>query len=261
MVQNNPEEFHCRSCHQFHQRATHSQKTCVALKRSVLQQKEDLLHARKIFIESNNLRVKQASASNISEPEKIQATEGKTPISPAGGQPEEKSVVISTLFKRQRTLRRRRVAPVAWICTSSSDPKKDQNLVSKKRVAYNSIDISEGILEQPERPLRATGRWKRTFLSTRANPSHSIVTIDIPPNTVARQLHFGFSVEILRNNEPIFVSEWPQNIAIANGFILNINLEAIQTRRPRSNTSLATVYPRQPGLLPVNQEIYSSQYI
>lgn len=108
--------------------------------------------------------------------------------------------------------------------------------------------------------LQSTGTgtiwWKQKFIHTRADTSHSVVTLDIPPNSFSRQLHFGFSLEILKNNQPIFFTEWGKNSTISNGFLLRLNLEAIQLRQPTSDTPLAIIYTRQPGLRPINQEVY-----
>lgn len=102
----------------------------------------------------------------------------------------------------------------------------------------------------------ATIWWKKKFIHARAETSHSVVTVDIPPNTFARQFHFGFSLEILKNNEPIFYSEWGHNQAIANGFFLRINLESIQTKQLQSDIPLAAIFTRHPGLYPTTQEVY-----
>lgn len=110
------------------------------------------------------------------------------------------------------------------------------------------------------RTLRAIGTttvwWKRQFIHTRADTTHSIVTIDIPPNNFAHLFSHGFTVEILKNNQPIFFSEWNQNNAIANGFFLRLNLEAIQLRRQPTDFPLASVFTRHPAIHPSNQEVY-----
>lgn len=102
----------------------------------------------------------------------------------------------------------------------------------------------------------ATVWWKRQYIQARASSTHSIVTIDIPPNYFSHLFHYGFSVEILKNNNPIFFSEWGRNNNIANGFFLRLNLEAIQLRQQSSDTPLAAIFTRHPGLYPTNQEVY-----
>lgn len=110
------------------------------------------------------------------------------------------------------------------------------------------------------RELRALGTatiwWKSKYIHARADPTHSVVTIDIPPNEFSRQLHNGFTLEILKNSLPIFSSEWRYNPAIINGFYLRINIEALQNRERELSIPLATVYTRHPGLYPSNQEVY-----
>lgn len=110
--------------------------------------------------------------------------------------------------------------------------------------------------------LRAIGTatiwWKNKYIHARANQSHSVVTIDIPPTEVARQLHSGFTVEVLKNNQPIYYCEWNRNLSLNNGFFLRINLEAIQSGSIREQLPLAAVFTRQPGLYPRTQEVYSN---
>lgn len=98
--------------------------------------------------------------------------------------------------------------------------------------------------------------WKQKYIHARADTSHSVVTIDIPPNTFSRLLHFGFTVEIVKDNQPIYISEWSYNTAIVNGFYLRLNLEAIQLRQEQRNASLAAIFTRHPGLYPTQQEVY-----
>lgn len=98
--------------------------------------------------------------------------------------------------------------------------------------------------------------WKHKYIYARANQSHSVITVDIPPNEFSRQFRFGFSLEILKENLPIFSGEWRENPNIANGFYLRINLEGIHQRRPDPNLPLAAVYTRHPALRPEIQEIY-----
>lgn len=102
----------------------------------------------------------------------------------------------------------------------------------------------------------ATIWWKNKYIHARASHAHSVVTIDIPPNSISRQLHSGFSLEVLKNNTPIFYSEWQTNRKITNGFYLRINLEAIQQRQQSPELPLAAIYTRQPALHPINQEVY-----
>lgn len=104
----------------------------------------------------------------------------------------------------------------------------------------------------------ATCWWKQKFLQANADIAHSVVTINTPPNTFARLFSFGFSVEIVKNNTPIYYSEFAQNASLNNGFYLRLNLEAIQSPRPECQTPLAAIFTRHPGLYPSRQEIYSN---
>lgn len=108
--------------------------------------------------------------------------------------------------------------------------------------------------------LRALGTatlwWKRYFLHARADEHHSIITLEILPNEISRILHFGFSIEILRQNRPIYLGEWRDNTAFSSGLTIKINLESIQLRGPdREDVPTVTVFPKQRGIHPFKEQI------
>lgn len=103
----------------------------------------------------------------------------------------------------------------------------------------------------------ATIYWKQQYVHARAERSHSIVTIDIPPTEIARLLSHGFSLEVLLNNQPIYYCEWNASPSLARGFYLRVNIESIQIRNPpgRDHLPLATVFTRHSGHYPTREEI------
>lgn len=135
-------------------------------------------------------------------------------------------------------------------------PKNHPTINTTIKAGYIQFNRFEGPI------LKALGTntiwWKNKFVHARAHQSHSVVTLDIPPNLVARQLHSGFSLEILKNNIPVFYGDWTNNYSLNNGFQLRINLEEIQKQQRNENTRLAIIFPRQPGLHPSNQEVYDN---
>lgn len=99
--------------------------------------------------------------------------------------------------------------------------------------------------------------WKQKYIHARAESSTSVAILDIPPNIFARLFSFGFSVEILKNNQPIYFGEWQHNSTISNGFYLRLNLEKIQQTANRTQRgTVAVIYSRQKGIYPENQEVY-----
>lgn len=103
----------------------------------------------------------------------------------------------------------------------------------------------------------ATLWWKRHYIHARAETHHSVVTLEIPPNEISRLLHFGFSVEVLKNNVPIYQGEWKHNEAIGYGCAIRINLESIQLKGPEPRPDLRTVvvFPRQPGIHAISEHV------
>lgn len=94
----------------------------------------------------------------------------------------------------------------------------------------------------------ATLWWKNNYIHARANEhNHHIVSFEIPENNFSHLLHFGFSIEILKNNQPIYSGEWTHNAAFSAGLTIKFNLESIQSQ-PRSDIQTVTVYPHKQGI-------------
>lgn len=109
--------------------------------------------------------------------------------------------------------------------------------------------------------LRARGTatlwWKGKHIHCRADQATSVVKLEILPTTISRLLHFGFTIDILRNNSPIFFGEWQRNVNFNNGFTIQINLEEIlQGGSNNSTNSLVSAFAQQPGVHPVRSETY-----
>lgn len=110
--------------------------------------------------------------------------------------------------------------------------------------------------------LRARGTatlwWKGKYIHCRTNQDTSVVKLEILPTAISRLLHFGFTIDILRNNTPKFFGEWQKNVNFNSGFTVQINLEKIlQGRNDNSTNSLVSVFARQPGIHPVKSEVYN----
>lgn len=110
--------------------------------------------------------------------------------------------------------------------------------------------------------LRAKGTatlwWKEKYIHCRVNQSTSVVHLEILPTAISRLLHFGFTIDILRNNTPIFFGEWQRNVKLNSGFTVQINLEEIlQGNNNNPTHPLVSVYTRQPAVHPVKSEVYT----
>lgn len=110
--------------------------------------------------------------------------------------------------------------------------------------------------------LRAKGTatlwWKGKYVHCRANQSTSEVKLEILPSAISRLLHFGFTIDILRNNTPIFFGKWQKNVNFNSGFTVQINLEKIlQGENDNATHSPVSVIARQPVIHPVQREVYS----
>lgn len=114
--------------------------------------------------------------------------------------------------------------------------------------------------------LRPTGSanlwWKRKYIHARADRTNSVVTLEILPNEISRALHFGFTLDILKYNKPVYFGEWSENAALSGGFQVRINLEAIQRKETNGGNlppCVVSVYTRPPGIYPTRHEVYRNQ--
>lgn len=99
--------------------------------------------------------------------------------------------------------------------------------------------------------------WKRNYIHTRINQNYSSAILKINPNHISRILHFGFTIEILKNNLPIYLGEWDHNASFSSGFTIRINLESIQQKERSRNheTNAITVLPRQTKIEPIKEDV------
>lgn len=112
--------------------------------------------------------------------------------------------------------------------------------------------------------LRAKGTatlwWKGQYIHCHSEEQTSVLKLEIQPTEISRLLHFGFSIEILQTNQPLFFGEWGRDVALNSGFTVQINLEKILKERNQIPPSCAvSVFTRQPGIKPVKYEVYHNQ--
>lgn len=113
-------------------------------------------------------------------------------------------------------------------------------------IKAGSLQFSEWRGNLLQARTTATLWWKRKYIHARVKQTTSFIELEIPANQIARLLHFGFTVELSRANEPLVKADFGPDNSLVFGFNIRINLEKILAPPNDRTTSPRIVVLKKP---------------
>lgn len=136
-------------------------------------------------------------------------------------------------------------------------PKNKTNYRGIRRAG--TIKFNKWFGEELRETSTGTLWWKGSYLHCYSRQAVSFLKLEILPTEISRLLHFGFTIEILQENKPLFLGEWGRNTSLTGGFTIQINLEKIlQERNQQLPHCVVSIFIRQPEVPPLKYEFYQS---